>query len=141
MKKYAFSSANANFITGLVYLISAFASPVLGFAIDKIGRNVAFVLTAVLMTLLSHILLAVTQINPYVSITMMGFGYSLLASALWPMVALIVPLHRQGTAFGKLLLISVNLIRFLERKIFFRNDASRAKSGFSHNFPLSWIDC
>lgn len=101
MRKYSFSSGDANFITGLVYLISAFAAPVFGLAIDKIGRNVVFVFLAVLLTMLSHILLAFTDINPYVNIVIMGIGYSLLASALWPMVALIVPLHRQGTAFGR----------------------------------------
>ena len=101
IQKYNFSSTNANFITGLVYLISAFASPLLGFAIDKVGRNVIFVLVAILMTLTSHALLALTSFNPYINIILMGIGYSLLASALWPMVALIVPVYRQGTAFGK----------------------------------------
>lgn len=30
----------------------------------------------------------------------MGFGYSLLACALWPMVALVIPEHQLGTAYG-----------------------------------------
>ena len=101
IQKYQFSSTNANFITGLVYLISAFAAPMFGCIIDKFGRNVTFVLLAVVITLMSHAILAFTMLNPYFSIILMGIGYSLLASALWPMVALIVPLHRQGTAFGK----------------------------------------
>ena len=100
MQKYGFSSANANFITGLVYLISAFASRAFGFSIDKVGRNVAFVMVSVILTLLSHVIMAFTEINPYFNVGLMGFGYSMLASALWPMVALVVPLHRQGTAFG-----------------------------------------
>jgi MFS family permease len=100
IEKYHFSSTNANFITGLVYLISAFAAPAFGFIIDRVGRNVTFVLVAVVTTLISHVVLAFTLINPYFSIVLMGIGYSLLASALWPIVALIVPIHRQGTAFG-----------------------------------------
>lgn len=100
MKKYSFSDENANFITGLVYLISAFAAPLFGIIIDRVGRNVGFVFMAVLATLLSHIVLVSTDINPYVSIILMGIGYSMLAAALWPIVALIVPHHRQGTAFG-----------------------------------------
>lgn len=31
---------------------------------------------------------------------LMGTAYSLLASALWPMVALIIPSHQLGTAYG-----------------------------------------
>ena len=37
-----------------------------------------------------------------ISIILMGIGYSLLAAALWPIVALIVPIYRQGTAFGNI---------------------------------------
>ncbi len=100
IQKYNFSSTNANFITGLVYLISAFAAPAFGLVIDKVGRNLGFVLMAVVISLVSHLMTAVTLANPYFSIVLLGFGYSLLAAALWPIVALIVPIHRQGTAFG-----------------------------------------
>ena len=31
---------------------------------------------------------------------MMGVSYSMLASALWPMVALVVPEYQLGTAYG-----------------------------------------
>lgn len=30
----------------------------------------------------------------------MGLSYSMLASALWPMVALVIPEHQLGTAYG-----------------------------------------
>ena len=30
----------------------------------------------------------------------MGIGYSLLACALWPLVAMVVPKHQLGTAYG-----------------------------------------
>ena len=32
--------------------------------------------------------------------SMLGASYSLLACALWPMVAFVVPDHQLGTAFG-----------------------------------------
>ena len=32
----------------------------------------------------------------------MGVSYSMLASALWPMVALVVPEYQLGTAYGML---------------------------------------
>ena len=87
--------------TGLMYLMSAFIAPVIGHLIDRMGRNISFVLAAVLITRLSHCILGFTAVNPYFGIVPMGVGYSLLAAALWPIVALIVPLHRQGTAFGE----------------------------------------
>lgn len=32
--------------------------------------------------------------------SVLGLAYSLLASALWPMVSLIIPEHQLGTAYG-----------------------------------------
>ena len=81
--------------------MSAIIAPVFGYVIDKVGRNIIFVLIAVVITLISHCILGFTQIDPYFAIVPMGLGFSLLAAVLWPLVALIEPLHRQGTAFGK----------------------------------------
>ena len=52
------------------------------------------------VTLLCHIILAFTFINPYVAIIIMGMSYSLLASALWPIAALVIPEYQLGTAYG-----------------------------------------
>jgi len=99
-KKFHFEEQEANFITGLVYLTSAIASPFFGFLIDKTGKNVSWVLIAVAASALSHGLLAFTYINPYLPIILLGVAYSILASALWSLPALLVPDHQLGTAFG-----------------------------------------
>ena len=93
-------SGKANFINGLIYLISAPASPVLGILIDKSGRNLTYTFLSILVTLFCHVLLGFTFLNPYVAIIIMGISYSLLASALWPIAALIIPEHQLGTAYG-----------------------------------------
>ena len=68
--------------------------------IDLFGRNLLFVLVAVLGTLLGHCLLAYSYVEPYVAVVAIGLSYSLLASALWPMVTFVVPSKAIGTAFG-----------------------------------------
>lgn len=85
---------------GLIYLISAPASPVLGLLIDKTGRNIFYVFLAIVITTLGHLTLAFTFLNPYVAVVIMGLSYSLLASALWPIAALIIPEYQLGTAYG-----------------------------------------
>ena len=89
-------------LLGIPYLFSAFASPILGFMIDKTGRNVTFITLACVLTLASHAMFAFTlsQACAYLAIGLLGLGYSLLAASLWPVIALVIPLHRQGTAFG-----------------------------------------
>ena len=88
------------YVTGLIYLLSAPASPVLGILIDKTGRNVTYCFTAILVTLICHSMLAFTFLDPYIAVIIMGMAYSLLASALWPIVALIIPEYQLGTAYG-----------------------------------------
>lgn len=51
----------------LVYIISAVASPLFGFLIDKSGKNVFWVILGTFVTLGCHALLAFTFITPYVA--------------------------------------------------------------------------
>ncbi|ELW63214.1 Major facilitator superfamily domain-containing protein 1 [Tupaia chinensis] len=84
----------------VVYVISAPMSPVFGLLVDKTGRNIIWVLCAVAATLVSHMMLAFTMWNPWIAMCLLGVSYSLLACALWPMVAFVVPEHQLGTAYG-----------------------------------------
>eukprot|EP00092_Neocalanus_flemingeri_P022365 GFUD01024256.1.p1 GENE.GFUD01024256.1~~GFUD01024256.1.p1 ORF type:complete len:476 (-),score=103.76 GFUD01024256.1:150-1577(-) len=99
-EKFDFDEQEANFIIGLVYLVSAIASPFFGFLIDKTGKNLSWVLMAVAVSAISHCLLAFTYVNPYLSVILLGVAYSILASALWSLPVLLVPDHQLGTAFG-----------------------------------------
>lgn len=102
IETFGFDKEAAATLQGVPYLLSAFAVPVFGIMIDRFGRNIGFVALACAITLSSHTILAFAKIKilAYVGFGLMGIGYSLLAAALWPMIALITPLHQQGTAFG-----------------------------------------
>ena len=98
--KYSLDHAKANICNSLVYLISAGASPVLGILVDKTGRNIIWLIIAIVFTLGSHVLLALTFVTPFLAMSIMGVAYSLLACALWPLVAMIIPENQLGTAYG-----------------------------------------
>ena len=54
-------------------------------------------------TLIAHGMLAFLGFNqylPYLAMVIMGLAYSLLACALWPLVAFIIPEYQLGTAYG-----------------------------------------
>ncbi|XP_078495475.1 lysosomal dipeptide transporter MFSD1 [Ciona intestinalis] len=99
-EKFGFSPSSASAVNSIVYILSAPCSPVLGFLVDRLGYNVFWVIIAVISTLSSHGLLAFTFLNPWVAMSIMGVSYSLLACALWPMVAFLVPQHQLATAYG-----------------------------------------
>lgn len=98
--KFDMDPTNANAVNSLVYIISAVASPVFGFLIDKTGKNIFWVIAGIAITLGCHALLAFTFITPYLGMVVMGLAYSVLASALWPQVSLIIPNHQIATAYG-----------------------------------------
>lgn len=66
MQKYGFSAEDANAISSIVYVISAVASPLFGFVIDKTGRNVMWIVVSIISTVAAHSLLAFTYLNPYI---------------------------------------------------------------------------
>ena len=82
--------------------MSAGLAPLLGFVIDRKGRNIAWIMFSCVSTLLAHCLLITqsSQTLAYVAMVLMGVGYSTLASSLWPIIGMVIPLNRQGTAYG-----------------------------------------
>ncbi|CAG2113021.1 unnamed protein product, partial [Medioppia subpectinata] len=99
-RKYRMSHYEANAVDSIIYIISAVLSPFLGLLVDLTGRNILWVFSSAIITLFAHSLLAFSFINPWLGMVLMGIGYSVLACALWPMVALIIPEHQLGTAYG-----------------------------------------
>ncbi|XP_052746414.1 major facilitator superfamily domain-containing protein 1 isoform X2 [Bicyclus anynana] len=99
-RKFDFVPQDANTVNSMVYFLSAALSPFFGILIDKTGRNVTWIMLSIVTTLGSHFLLAFTFVNPYVGVISLGISYSLLASGLWPLVAMVVPESQMGTAYG-----------------------------------------
>ncbi|KAG5320707.1 MFSD1 protein, partial [Pseudoatta argentina] len=99
-RKYEYEPSAANTVNSLVYSISAIASPLLGYLVDRTGKNVSWVFISICVTIIAHGLLAFTYLSPYVCMVLMGLAYSMLASSLWPLIALVTPEHQLGTAYG-----------------------------------------
>ncbi|XP_059159544.1 major facilitator superfamily domain-containing protein 1-like [Physella acuta] len=98
--KFGLTPATASTLNSLVYIIPAVACPLLGFCIDKTGKNIFWVIGGISLALVSHMMLAFTFVNPYIPMVVLGFSYSVLASSIWPLVAFVVPNKQLGTAYG-----------------------------------------
>nr|XP_058971250.1 major facilitator superfamily domain-containing protein 1-like isoform X2 [Pocillopora verrucosa] len=98
--KFDLNPTKAGAVNSVVFIISACASPFLGFMVDRVGKNIFWVILSVAVTLGCHCLMAFTFCNPFVAMSILGVSYSMLACALWPLVALVVPEHQLGTAYG-----------------------------------------
>lgn len=99
-RKYDFTPEEANAVNSIIYVIAAVGSPLCGYIVDRTGRNVMWVFLSTAVTIGGHSLLAFSFVNPYIGCCIMGIAYSMLASSLWPLVALIIPEYQLGTAYG-----------------------------------------
>ena len=100
MKKYGASEDDANVYVAIPYSVSAIASPIMGFLIDKAGYSIQFVTLASFSLCSIHLCFAFTDADPTYVMAWMGITYSVCAASLWPMVALIVSIENLGSAYG-----------------------------------------
>lgn len=94
------SPDEANRTSSLVYIISTFGSLIFGLIVDKKGNILGWILAALISMLGAYVLLAFTTLTPYIGMSFLGFGYSICSVSIWSVVAMLVPEHQLGTAFG-----------------------------------------
>ena len=99
-EKYNITQESANNYLSIPYLLSCGLSPLFGFLIDKVGRNLLWIGSSVLIMLVSHSLITFTFVSPIFVMVLFGTGYSMLASSLWPLISFCVEPKYLGTAFG-----------------------------------------
>ena len=86
--------------------MSAALSPILGIIIDKIGKRAIFITTSSFLVALACFVAAICPYSTEHNYTcllpliIVGFGYSIYASALWSSIPYIVPARTIGSAFG-----------------------------------------
>lgn len=113
-KWFHVDESTARMLNSVVYTMSLPASPIFGFMVDRTRKNVFWVAVAIILSSCAHGLMAashyiidnpktpnaIIHALPWVAVTLLGTGYSLLACSLWPMVSFIVPKEKLGTAYG-----------------------------------------
>ena len=64
--KFGYNPSKADSVNSIVYILSAVASPIFGFFIDKTGKSIFWIIAGIVFTLGSHAMFAFTFIEPYV---------------------------------------------------------------------------
>ena len=99
------ATITAGRVMSIPYTISALLSPILGFAVDKIGGRAITSMLASIMLVGVHIALALRTDSPVLPLVGQGCAYSLYAAVIWPSVPLTVRSNLVGTAFGSIMAI------------------------------------
>ncbi|CAG9577045.1 conserved hypothetical protein [Leishmania major strain Friedlin] len=98
--KYGYTGDAAARCLSLYQITSAVASPVIGLAVDSVGRNTWWLILACSCFAAIHVLFMATMIPGAVLMLLMGCFYTFLVSGLWPSVPWAVPSAVVGVAYG-----------------------------------------
>ena len=98
---------NLDIATVLLAMIPFFTilfTPLFGALVDKVGKATLWMIVGSALVLISHLIITFAPQGvpayAYVSIALLGIGYSLVPSAMWPSVPKIIPEKNLGTAYS-----------------------------------------
>lgn len=98
---------NLDIATVLLAMIPFFTilfTPLFGALVDKVGKATVWMIVGSTLVLLSHLIITFAPqgvpMYAYVAIALLGIGYSLVPSAMWPSVPKIIPEKNLGTAYS-----------------------------------------
>lgn len=101
--------ANAGKLISIITFAAMVLTPILGGLIDKVGRRASMMVLGCIMMMPVYLIMAYTHsditlggetISLVIPMIMLGLAFSLVPSAMWPCVPIIVQDGRVGTAFG-----------------------------------------
>lgn len=97
--KFNFSPRKSGFLASMLMVSTMICMPVLGWIIDKVGKRATFLVTGCALAILA-LLGFMFFPAPTLFIFIIGIAYSLIATALWATVPIVIHHQCQGTAFG-----------------------------------------
>lgn len=94
----------AGWMVSMLLFATVIFSPVFGLIVDERGKGTKWMVAGAVLALAAHLILAFAPVGVpffgYLSMVLLGFGYSLVPAALWPSLPKIVPEKVLGTAYS-----------------------------------------
>ena len=102
--RFGMDTESAKWMITMIPFFTVVFTPLFGSLVDKAGKATVWMLSGSVLVLAAHLVLAFApQGVPffgYLGIAMLGVGYSLVPSAMWPSVPKLVPEKNLGSAFS-----------------------------------------
>ncbi len=104
INKYNVDPYLAGIIPGFLPLGTMFLTPLFGGIYDKFGKGATIMIVGSLILILVHSILSIPSLNTWwiatIMVLILGVGFSLVPSAMWPSVPKIIPEKQLGTAYA-----------------------------------------
>ena len=94
----------ATILLAMIPFFTILFTPLFGALVDKVGKATLWMIVGSAMVLTSHLIITFAPqgvpVYAYIAIALLGIGYSLVPSAMWPSVPKIIPEKNLGTAYS-----------------------------------------
>ena len=94
----------ATVLLAMIPFFTILFTPLFGALVDKVGKATTWMITGSALVLVSHLIISFAPqgvpFYAYIAIALLGIGYSLVPSAMWPSVPKIIPEKNLGTAYS-----------------------------------------
>jgi MFS family permease len=110
------SPKTASLLVGMEPFFAMVGAPIFGYMVDRYARRSFFMMFGSMLIVPVFLMLAYTDIPPFVPMAMMGVAFALVPSVMWPALVYVVEKSRLGMANGMLDtiqqigLVAVNLL-------------------------------
>lgn len=95
---------SAKWVITMIPFFTVIFTPLFGAVVDKVGKGTRWMIFGAVLVLCAHLILAFAPqgvpFYGYLGIAILGVGYSLVPSAMWPSVPKIIPEKNLGTAYS-----------------------------------------
>ena len=102
--RFGMEVGGAKWVISMIPFFTVVFTPLFGALVDKVGKGTLWMIIGAALVLVAHLVIAFApQGVPfwgYFGISLLGVGYSLVPSAMWPSVPKIVPERNLGTAYS-----------------------------------------
>jgi len=128
------------FLVSILTAFTMFGTPLFGLFADRFGRRATLMMLGSTLLIPVYLMLAYTNISPYVPMAMMGVAFSLVPALMWPSVAYIVDQSKVGTAYGLMTMIQNIGLAGLNLLVGWANDHGHASAQNPAGYrPGMWI--
>jgi MFS family permease len=134
------SRALGGFLISILTAFTMFGTPAFGLFVDKLGKRALLMMFGSMLLIPVYLMLAYTQVTPYIPMAMMGVAFSLIPAVMWPSVAYLVDQSKLGTAYGLMTMIQNIGLAGLNLLVGWANDYGHASAENPSGYHLGmWI--
>ena len=102
--RFGMDSESAKWMITLIPFFTVVFTPLFGALVDKVGKATRWMIIGAILVFCAHLIIAFAPqgvpLWGYAGLAILGVGYSLVPSAMWPTVPKIVPEKNLGTAYS-----------------------------------------